>query len=204
MFILDVLFRRFGLWFFFYPTWGLVPILFSDVSPLQFRSNLHQPWLMKSPAKLASNCNNEVSCVEHCWHVYQTGMFFRRAQKGFAGVRLSGKQPVGLLFQGFDPPWPPNGCTQSLSLYTICIRPYTADITIIQKWDTSADTEMESGDHLLRFITDKLPGYTTWPTLFDGYLPRRGHGRMLRVFFKCGDKQFGFSINASPAHGNGM
>ena len=89
---------------FFYPTWGLVPILFSDVSPLQFRSNLHQPWLMKSPAKLASNCNNEVSCVEHCWHVYQTGMFFRRAQKGFAGVRLSGKQPVGLLFQGFDPP----------------------------------------------------------------------------------------------------
>ena len=70
--------------FYFCPTWGLVPILFSDVSPLQFRSNLHvwlgrkkqQPWLMKlmkSPAKLASNCKvHEVYCVEHCCHVYQT------------------------------------------------------------------------------------------------------------------------------------
>ena len=66
------------------PTWGLVPILFSDVSPFQFRSNLHlwldrkkqQPWLMKlmkSPAKLASNSKvHEVYFVEHCCHVYQT------------------------------------------------------------------------------------------------------------------------------------
>ena len=138
------------------------------------------------------------------------GMFIKLAcfseglRRGLLGSGSLENSQLVYYFRGLTPPWPPNGCTQSLSLYTICIRPYTADITIIQKWDTSADTEMESGDHLLRFITDKLPGYTTWPTLFDGYLPRRGHGRMLRVFFKCGDKQFGFSINASPAHGNGM
>ena len=70
--------------FYLCPTWGLVPILFSDVSPFQFRSNLHlwldrkkqQPWLMKlmkSPAKLASNCKvHEVYFVEHCCHAYQT------------------------------------------------------------------------------------------------------------------------------------
>ena len=50
--------------FYFCPTWGLVPILFSDVSPLhlgptytfELKRKNKQPWLMKSPAKLASNC----------------------------------------------------------------------------------------------------------------------------------------------------
>ena len=61
--------------FYFHPTWDLVPILFSDVSPFQFRSNLHlwlerkkktHPWLMKSPAKLASNCNKGAWNL-FCW-----------------------------------------------------------------------------------------------------------------------------------------
>ena len=57
---------------------------FQMSAPFNFGSNLHlwldrkkqQPWLMKlmkSPAKLASNCKvHEVYFVEHCCHAYQT------------------------------------------------------------------------------------------------------------------------------------
>ena len=65
--------------------WYEVRLLLSDVSPLQFRSNLHlwlerkkqQPWLMKL-MKTLQNWHqtvakvHEVYFVEHCCHVYQT------------------------------------------------------------------------------------------------------------------------------------
>ena len=60
--------------FYFHPTSGLVPILFSDVSPFNlgptctfdWTGRKKHPWLMKSLAKLASNCNKGAWSL-FCW-----------------------------------------------------------------------------------------------------------------------------------------